>query len=126
MRKDCGAGGGGSLDHAVDGTISQAATEGFAAWKRHDDAVSDFCDLHGKRHGVERFNHCAKGTEYVSPPGGGNRMYTSCVHTRKGTGWSVTVHSVSVLIYHSGYTLPTEEKPCLGSGTLFNFLLKRG
>jgi hypothetical protein len=37
------------LDQSVDGTISQAATEGFAAWKRHDDAASDFCDLHGEK-----------------------------------------------------------------------------
>jgi hypothetical protein len=36
------------FDHSVDSTISQAATEGFAAWKRHDDAASDFCELHGK------------------------------------------------------------------------------
>ena len=44
--KDCSASV--SLDQSVDGTISQAATEGFAAWKRHDDAASDFCDLHGE------------------------------------------------------------------------------
>lgn len=43
-RKDCGTG---TLDQSVDSTISQAATEGFAAWKKHDDAASDFCDLHG-------------------------------------------------------------------------------
>lgn len=41
--KECGDAG--SLDQSVDSTISQAATEGFAAWKRHDDAASDFCDL---------------------------------------------------------------------------------
>lgn len=34
-----------SLDHAVDSTISEAATKGFADWKRHDDAASDFCEL---------------------------------------------------------------------------------
>ncbi len=45
--KDCSASV--SLDQSVDGTISQAATEGFAAWKRHDDAASDFCDLHGEK-----------------------------------------------------------------------------
>jgi hypothetical protein len=45
--KDCPASV--SLDQSVDGTISQAATEGFAAWKRHDDAASDFCDLHGEK-----------------------------------------------------------------------------
>ena len=38
----------GSLDHSVDSTISEAANEEFAAWQRHDEAASDFCDLHGK------------------------------------------------------------------------------
>ena len=63
---------------------------------------------------IERFNHCAKGTEYVGPPGGRrNRMYTSCVHMWKCTGGSVQLYTRSQFSFTIRGNNTYREKPCL-------------
>ena len=77
---------------------------------------------------IGRFNHCAKGTKYVSPPrGGGDTGCTLPVYTRGRV--QVGVYECTLgLSSHLPFGVYTtsREKPCLGSGTLFNFLLKGG